>query len=250
MRIPTRTLATLGACAGLTLAAGGCFKGLSELQPFPCARATQGCPEGFFCSEGQCVPGSEPSDAGAELGDAAEASSGDAAGQADAGSASGSDATGGLDASSPADALSPEWALWPVPPEAPRDYSASDAGTVTDNVTGLVWQQVAANPTYDWDGAKSYCHDLYLGGSTGWSLPTAIELLSIVDSSVRSPSIDSAVFSNTSSDHCWTSSTVAHLEGTHAWTIEFDRGRAHQVSQGNNYQARCVKRPGTTPSVH
>ena len=65
--------------------------------------------------------------------------------------------------SADAAAVDNEWALWPVPPAHPSDYSAT-ADVVTDNVTGLIWQQVVPNGTFTWERAKSYCEGLELGG--------------------------------------------------------------------------------------
>src|SRR5208283_2815426 len=57
-------------------------------------------------------------------------------------------------------------------------YTATGNGVVTDNVTGLVWQQdVPANPCPS-DGtggcfladAQAYCANLSLGGMSGWTL--------------------------------------------------------------------------------
>ncbi len=46
-------------------------------------------------------------------------------------------------------------------------------GTVTDNGTGLMWQQ--GHPRQGimtWDSAMSYTSSLFLGGHSDWRLPT------------------------------------------------------------------------------
>lgn len=70
-------------------------------------------------------------------------------------------------------------------------YTDNGDGTVTDNVTGLVWQQVPANSGLNNEEAEAYCESLVLGGYDDWRLPTVKELQSIVDYT-RSPSAGDA----------------------------------------------------------
>jgi len=74
----------------------------------------------------------------------------------------------------------------------PLSYTDNGDGTVTDNVTGLLWQQCtnglsgggcAAGTTtnlYTWSQAVTLCASLSLAG-TSWRLPTDFELITIVD---------------------------------------------------------------------
>jgi hypothetical protein len=86
--------------------------------------------------------------------------------------------------------VDPNWAEWPMPngpadvaAGAPNPESYTDNGdqTVTDNVTGLMWQQAIAPGTYSNAAALAYCPTLTLGGHSDWRLPSIIELVSIVD---------------------------------------------------------------------
>jgi hypothetical protein len=86
--------------------------------------------------------------------------------------------------------VDPSWAEWPMP-NGPTDVAAgapnlesyTDNGdqTVTDNVTGLMWQQAIAPGTYSYAAALAYCPTLTLGGHSDWRLPSIIELISLVD---------------------------------------------------------------------
>jgi len=99
--------------------------------------------------------------------------------------------------------ISTVWANWIMPNsnvdvEAgapnPESFTNNGDGTVTDNVTGLMWQQSETAATYSWDQADSYCTWLSLGGHSDWRLPNLIELVSIMDYSFN-PAINTSFFS-------------------------------------------------------
>ena len=50
----------------------------------------------------------------------------------------------------------------------PRSYTDNGNGTITDNVTGLVWQKEDDNTTRTWAAAGTYCDGLILGGQSDW----------------------------------------------------------------------------------
>lgn len=78
-------------------------------------------------------------------------------------------------------------------------YTNNGDGTVTDNVTSLIWSQTADT---NGDGninisdkmvqsaAESYCSSLTLGGKSDWRLPSIKELYSLMNFSGRDPSGD------------------------------------------------------------
>lgn len=132
-----------------------------------------------------------------------------------------------------------EWERSPVPSESPVDYTV-DTDTVTDNVTGLVWQRVVPVTTYTWADAKSYCATLALAGPTEWRLPTLIELLSIVDSGRIVPSINITAFPNVVPDAFWTS-TPAAVSSNYAWFVVFDLGYSVYNTTATARRVRCVR---------
>ena len=67
-----------------------------------------------------------------------------------------------------------------------NDYVANSDNTVTDEATGLMWQQSDSGLGMSWEEALKYAEDLVLGGYDDWRLPNAKELQSIVDYT-RSP---------------------------------------------------------------
>ena len=72
----------------------------------------------------------------------------------------------------------------------PMSFTDHGDGTVTDNITGLMWQQEdTIRPKY-WDEAIDYCEALTLAGHADWRLPDEYELQSIVNYGRSNPSID------------------------------------------------------------
>lgn len=47
---------------------------------------------------------------------------------------------------------------------AEMSYTDNGDETVTDNNTGLMWQQIPTSETLTWDEAEEYCEDLELAG--------------------------------------------------------------------------------------
>lgn len=73
-------------------------------------------------------------------------------------------------------------------------YTDNGDGTVTDDVTGLIWQQTSASGSLNWEEANEYCESLELGGYDDWRMPTLKELYSITDFSQGWPYLDTAYF--------------------------------------------------------
>lgn len=134
------------------------------------------------------------------------------------------------------------WADWPIPPASPSNYTAA-TDVVTDNVTGLVWQRHIAAQSYDWTDAVAYCKALNLGGfSSGWRLPTLIELVSITDDAKDDPCYDTAVFPDTPPIAHWKfwSATVSGFDDGLRWYVEFDEPRTGYGNPSSTMGVRCV----------
>lgn len=106
-------------------------------------------------------------------------------------------------------------------------------GTATDKSTGLMWQCFAVGQIWEGQlaclgGAETFTYEDALalrsdfGGFTDWRLPTASELLSIVDRDYE-PAIDSLIFPNAPNTGFWSSSADDQSTGN-AWVILFDYG--------------------------
>lgn len=117
-------------------------------------------------------------------------------------------------------------------------FTDNSDGTVTDNLTKLIWLKNANCWGQEtWADALSYANGLANGecgltdGSSpgDWRLPSATEMLSLIDFGETGPPIpDSHLFTNFQAFDYWTSTSV---EGwtNRAWIIGFTNGSLYYV---------------------
>lgn len=142
-------------------------------------------------------------------------------------------------------------------------FSNNGNGTITDLATGLMWEQ-NDHPAQDWDSALATCALTTTGGYSGWRLPNAKELHSILDYS-RSPdtthsaAIDPLFHATpitneggaTDWGYYWSSTTHATQEGngSSAVYIAFGRGLGYfAATPGGRQQLTDVHGAGTQRS--
>lgn len=118
-------------------------------------------------------------------------------------------------------------------------FSDHGNGTVTDNMTGLMWSKNANPPgTYTtWQGALDYIKTInsqsYLGYSD-WRLPNVDELESLVDLERVNLSLPVGhLFTNVQSSWYWSSSTNAYRTYT-AWYVYISSGFVGAGNKVNN----------------
>ena len=80
------------------------------------------------------------------------------------------------------------------------DFTDNGDGTVTDNVTGLIWEQSPNSGPSSWPEAQDYCDVLTLNGLDGWRMPYLKELFSISNFSAGWPYLDTTYFALTVND--------------------------------------------------
>jgi hypothetical protein len=121
-----------------------------------------------------------------------------------------------------------------------ENYTDNKDGTVTDNLTGLMWQQAVSATTYTWAQAIAHCPTLTLAGHSDWRLPSVIELASIVDLGQSDPSINGTYFPSTPANVFGSSSPWAGSP-SYAWGVYFNYG--YTVSPDVSYMlnVRCVR---------
>ena len=153
------------------------------------------------------------------------------------------DAGGGV-VVEPSDPRFPTWPM-PNPPSTgagrAQSYTASPDGFVTDEVTRLEWQQSVDDRASSWKDAAAYCEALDLGGG-GFRLPTRIELLSLLDFTAASPTIDGAAFPDTPADYYWSASSFVG-DRSIAWLVSFGAapGFLSSTALDSVYRVRCVR---------
>ncbi|MEW6104350.1 MAG: DUF1566 domain-containing protein, partial [bacterium] len=114
---------------------------------------------------------------------------------------------------------------WPDP-----RFTIGGNGTVTDNLTGLMWTRNAnLAGARTWQGALDYVAGMNTGanpnyGYTDWRLPNRKELRSLIDYSKFNPALPSGhPFINVSSGVYWSSSSYAPNTGL-AWIVPMYSG--------------------------
>ncbi|MFT4195177.1 DUF1566 domain-containing protein [Ottowia sp.] len=146
-------------------------------------------------------------------------------------------------------------AAWAAAP-----FIVNGDGTVTDESTGLVWDQcyvgqisngclfAASDPdTFTWTAAAGAALAANLSGYKGhndWRLPNVNELQSLVKiDSATSPAIDTAVFPGTLPSVFWSSTTTAFAPGA-AWGVSFSSDSdisAYSKTDSGSLHVRLVR---------
>ncbi len=79
-------------------------------------------------------------------------------------------------------------------------FTDNGDGTVTDNVTGLTWEQTPQSGPSSWTEAQDYCETLTLGEQDDWRMPSLKEIFSISNFSAGWPYLDTTYFDLTVND--------------------------------------------------
>jgi hypothetical protein len=127
---------------------------------------------------------------------------------------------------------------WPNP-----RFTDNNNGTVTDNLTGLIWLKNAnCDGGKTWADALIYCNALANGtcglsdGSVAgdWRLPNVKELQSLIDFGNYDSALPSGhPFSGAQSDFYWSSTTNANYTGI-AWLVYLYDGHVHHDIKARN----------------
>ena len=123
---------------------------------------------------------------------------------------------------------------WPSP-----RFTDNEDGTVTDNLTGLIWLENAdCFGPRDWwtalsdaNGLASGSCELTDGSSAGdWRLPNVREMLSLIDYGVYDGLVlpDGHPFTGVQSSYYWSSTTTAY-DTSDAWLVHLYRGLVDYV---------------------
>lgn len=145
-------------------------------------------------------------------------------------------------------------------------FEQHDNGTVTDTVTGLMWQRCligqSANgctlgtaDTFTWAEALIYpsqkTQQSTLAGYQDWRLPNIRELASIIELQCSHPAINLTIFPNNGAGHLWSSSPYRFY--THySWFLDFNDGLFIYGDRQDKKSIRLIRdiRPIHPESLH
>lgn len=136
---------------------------------------------------------------------------------------------------------------------APMALTDNGNGTVTDNNTGLTWQQTPDRTGLNWDNAGTYCSALDMGGHTDWRLPSRREIATLVSYNRDFPTFATLLNNATSNETFWTSTTYS-VDTTQAYALA--NGTAYMELRSKDTASasvatRCVRGdalPAFTPT--
>lgn len=146
---------------------------------------------------------------------------------------------------------------------AARSFTDNGDGTVTDNLTGLMWEKQSddgtihdKDNTYTWDNTfaskVATLNSTVFAGHNDWRVPNVVELLSLVSYGTLNPSTFGAfntscaasctvlTCSCTRSDYTWSSSTN-QFNSTFAWYVNFNSGYTNGGLKTNSWGFRAVR---------
>ena len=138
-------------------------------------------------------------------------------------------------------------------------FTDNNDGTVTDNLTGLIWlKNASCGGQKNWNDALTFANQLESGdcelsdGSEAgdWRLPNSFELESLLDIEYHNPPLSNTAgtgqwqegvpFTNVRPDYYWSSSTVSD-NTNYAWNASLNDGRAYTDGKANEYYVWPVR---------
>ena len=130
-----------------------------------------------------------------------------------------------------------------------NDLVDNNDETLTDNVTGLMWQKGGSLELLDNRSAKEYIKQLNsqrFAGYSDWRMPTIEELMSLLNRHKNNGAYIAPEFANQQTT-CWSADQTEYRSG--AWIISFSRGEVREA-RWRSSQAGGSLAPGSLGSVH
>ncbi|MFT3775439.1 MAG: DUF1566 domain-containing protein [Minicystis sp.] len=109
-------------------------------------------------------------------------------------------------------------------------FTSAGPGAILDKETGLTWT-AQPHSSQDWPSANAGC-------KAPWRLPTALELLTLIDDSTGT--IPSPFPSNSSPAGYWSSSPVGNAPSVEKFFV-YSNGAVNKDIQDHQHKSRCVK---------
>lgn len=119
-------------------------------------------------------------------------------------------------------------------------FTDNNDGSITDNLTQLVWQKIPNPNVLTWEQALVYAEGLSLGTASDWRLPNIKELQSINNEGATNPSVFSTYFSNLGVHNFWSSTSLPN-QTTKAWYWNTQFGITTYDLKTNTNYVLCVR---------
>jgi hypothetical protein len=132
---------------------------------------------------------------------------------------------------------------WPVP-----RFTNNGDGTITDNLTGLMWEQTPSTTAMLWADAINHAATVGTAGYTDWRLPNINELGSLQhcgEYDTNDYLHDQGFSATMVSDVWWTSTSYAGNPGIMAWYVSLSYGPM-QTAQKNANEMCVICTRGTS----
>ncbi len=132
-----------------------------------------------------------------------------------------------------------------TPTTISNHFTDNGNGTITDNLTQLVWQKVSNPNLFTWENALVYAEGLNLATASDWRLPNIKELQSLNDETVSNPSVNTTFFPTIGVHNYWSSTSLPN-QTTKAWYWSTIFGITTYDTKTNTNFVICVR---GTPAV-
>ena len=137
-------------------------------------------------------------------------------------------------------------------------YSDHSNGTVTDNITRLMWKKCSQGQSWNsvttactgsatdmnWQEALKSAKDINdasgFASYKDWRVPNIKELSSLVSLMCYKPSINESVFPDTPSSSFWSSSPYSG-NSNHSWNVDFSNGYVNDSYRLDDKAVRLVR---------
>ena len=105
------------------------------------------------------------------------------------------------------------------PKEYQSRYTQNADGTITDNLSGLMWKQQPLQDSLNWESALQFAEEANSAGVNDWRLPNIKELQSINDEEYSNPSINPVFNGQITVGKYWSSTSLPN-QTTKAWYLD------------------------------
>ena len=127
-----------------------------------------------------------------------------------------------------------------IPTTIGNHFTDNGNGTITDNLTQLVWQKAPNTTILTWENALAYAENLSLASATDWRLPNIKELQSLNDESITNPSANTNFFPTIGVHNYWSSTSLPN-QTTKSWYWNTQFGITTYDTKTNSNYVLCVR---------